>query len=126
MKRNIALTACFAVLLVAALSQVASADPLAISNVQKSFDGLNCAVTITWDTNKSTDTDVVKWDRVSCALNPTYPYVENATHGTSHSVTFSVDPPTSPKIAFVIESSKGGQTATTSCAAVVSAPCISE
>jgi hypothetical protein len=126
MKKNIALPLLVAALSAFALSQTAAADPLTISNVQTSFDPLNCEVTISWDTNKSTDSDVVMWDRVPCPLGPTYPYSENANQGTSHSVTFSVDPPTSAKISYVIESTKGGQTATTDCAHMLSSPCISE
>ena len=126
MKRNKALSVCLALLSLIVLSSTASADPLTISNVSTSFDPLNCEVTISWDTNKSTDSDVVMWDRVPCPLGPTFPYSENANQGTSHSVTFSVDPPTSAKISYVIESTKGGQTATTNCAAMTASPCISE
>lgn len=125
MKKTHALPLCLALLSVFAFSRIASADPLSISNVQKSFDALACTVTISWDTNKSTDTDIVKWDTVSCALNPTYPNVENANQGTHHSVTFSVDG-TGPKVAFVIESTKGGQFASTPCAAALSGPCIAQ
>ncbi|HMB68710.1 MAG TPA: hypothetical protein VKU85_05340 [bacterium] len=126
MTKSRALAAFLAVTVLLVSAPIASAAPLAISNVQTSFDPLACEVTVSWDTNKNTDTNQVKWDTVPCPLGPTYPNVENAGGGQSHSVTFSVAAAASPKISYIIESSKPGESAATSCAVRTSGPCISE
>jgi hypothetical protein len=127
MMKSRALMAFLALAALLVSAPLASADQLAISNVETSFDPLACEVTVSWETNKATNTNLVKWDTVPCPLGPTYPNVENAGGGgKNHSVTFSVAAAASPKISFVIESSKPGESASTSCAATTSGPCIAE
>lgn len=127
MAKFLALAAFLAVAVLLASAPIASADQLAISNVQASFDALACEVTVSWDTNKATNTNLVKWDTVPCTLGPTYPNVANAGGGGKHhSVTFSVAAAASPKISYIVQSSKPGESAQTGCAVTTSGPCIAE
>jgi hypothetical protein len=125
MNKSAVMSLCVALLALLVSAQAASAT-ITISNVTKSFDPLNCEVTISWTTSEATDTNLVKWDNASCQQGPTYPYVEYESGGssTSHSVTFSVVDATGIKIAFVIESSNSTDSGSTTCGPTKSGPCI--
>lgn len=97
--------------------------PVNIQNIQKSFDGEACEVTISWETGRSTSTNFVDWGTSGC-VSPSYPNtVYSYTTGTSHSVTIDVSGISTEKINFQITSSTGCGSETTGCLVSIASPC---
>lgn len=93
-----------------------------IHNIQKSFDPTNCSVTVTWDTDHSTNTNYVDWGATCTSLVNQ----ANGTGGKNHSATFDITgyQGSGKKIAIQITSSAPCGSETSSCQPVTVNDCI--
>ncbi len=125
MRKLLSLLVCFC-LCVMVLGVVEASSAITISDVNTSFDGVACEITVTWTTDDCTDNNVVKWDNTPCVQGPSWTYTETEGGGGKyyHSITFDASAATGRKVSFIIESSNDCGSASTTCAGMNSGPCV--